>query len=65
MCNFAQNIKIKKASEYDQEISQSHIADQSTALWERATEHWLSQDIRKTVKVKQPVLSSPSRWLQN
>ena len=30
---------IPKKSEYDQEISQSHTADQSTAPWGRATEH--------------------------
>ena len=38
---------IKKASEYDQETPQSHIADQP---WHREEEpqnmHWLSQDIR-------------------
>ena len=55
----------KKASEYDQDIPQSHATDKATAPWGRAIEHWLSQDIKKTVKVKQPALSSPSRWLQN
>ena len=28
-----------KVSEYDQEISQSHTADQPTSSWERATWH--------------------------
>ena len=51
-------------SEYDQEIPQSHTADQPTAPWGRATEHIQSQDIQKTIKAKQPALSSLSRWLQ-
>ena len=34
-----------KKSEYDQEIPQSHAADQPTTLWGRATEHQKSQDI--------------------
>ena len=50
-------------NEYVQEISQSHTADQSTALWERVT-YLQSQVIRKTIKIKQPALSSSSRWLQ-
>ena len=29
----------QKASEYDEEIPQSHTADQPTARWRRATEH--------------------------
>ena len=29
----------KKVSEYDQEIPQSHTADQPTAPWGRATKH--------------------------
>ena len=41
----------KKASEYDQDISQSHTADQPTAPCWRATEQGLHQDIRMTVKV--------------
>ena len=50
-------------SEYDQEIPQSHTAEQPMTPQGRATEQ--SQDTRKTVKVKQQALSSPSRWLQN
>ena len=45
-------------SEYDQEIPQSPIADQPTAPWGRATEHLQLQDIHKTIKEKQPALSS-------
>ena len=56
---------VRKASEYDQEIQQSHTADQPTTPLVRATEQWQSQDIRKTVKTKQPALFPPSRWLQN
>ena len=39
-----------KASKYDQEIPQSHIAGQPMAFWGWATEQWLSQDNGKTVK---------------
>ena len=39
----------KKASENEQ----SNTADQPMAPWERATEHWLSQDIRETGKANQ------------
>ena len=52
-------------SEYDQEIPHSHTAYQPTAPWGRATEHRQSQDIQKTIKAKQPSLSSLSRWWQN
>ena len=48
-------------SEYHQEMPQSHTADQLTAPRERATEHLLSQDVGKRVKVKQSALSSLSR----
>ena len=44
--------------------NQTLSEDQPTASWGRATDHWLSQNIRKTDKVKQLALSSPSRWLQ-
>ena len=40
-------------NEYDQEIPQSHTADQPTAPLGRATTHKQSHDIRKTIKVKQ------------
>ena len=33
------NLVVKKVSEYDQEIQQSHTADQPTAPRGRATEH--------------------------
>ena len=36
----------KGVGEYDQEIPQSHTADQPTALRGRATEHPQQQDIR-------------------
>ena len=32
-------------SEYDQEIPQSHTADQPTTQWVRTTKHQKSQDI--------------------
>ena len=38
-----------KASDYDQEIPQSQIADQPSALRGNATEHLKSQDTRKTI----------------
>ena len=53
----------KAISEYAQEIPQSQIADKPVAPWGRVTQQ--SRDTRKTSKSKQPVLSSPSRWLQN
>ena len=40
--------KSKWISEYDQEIPQSHTADQTTVMCVRATEHLQPQDIRKT-----------------
>ena len=52
-------------SEYDQEIPQSHNPNQPTAPWGRFKEKLQLQDIRNTVKAKQPALSSSSRWLQN
>ena len=42
-----------------------HTADQPTAPRGRATEQAVSQDTRRTVKIKRPALSSPSRLLQN
>ena len=58
---------LKKACQYDQEMPQSHTADQPTAPWGRATDHFLSQSIKKAVNVKQAALSLsfPSRWLQS
>ena len=51
-------------SEYDQEIPKSQTADKPVASLElRATQQ--SRDSRKTNKIKQPALSSPSRRLQN
>ena len=47
---------VTKASYYNQEISQSHTADQLKAPGGRAMEHSLSQDIKKTVQAKQPAL---------
>ena len=49
---------------YDQEIPQSHTAIQSTAQCGTAIEHSQYQDNGKTIKTKQPALSSSSRWLQ-
>ena len=59
--NDADQIVPKKASEYEQKIPKSHTTDQLLAPRGRSTECLLSQDIRKTVKAKQPALSSPSR----
>ena len=56
---------LKKASEYDQEIPQSHTTYQSTASWAGATEHHQSQYMKTTIEAKQPALSFPSIWLQN
>ena len=53
-------------SEYDQEIPQSHTADQPPAPWERATEHRQSQDIRRTIKVRQLLDSHETpEWTEN
>ena len=52
-------IMFKKVSENDQGIPQSPTADQPTASPGRATEHLQPKDIRKTIKLKQPALSSP------
>ena len=38
----------QKASEYNQELQQLHTADQPSTSWGKATEHWLSQDIRRS-----------------
>ena len=54
---------LKIGSEYGMEIPQSLTAEKSVVSWGRATQQL--QDIRKTNKVKQSALSSPSRWLQN
>ena len=54
-----------KVSEYDQEIPKSQNADQPTTSWGRVTEDLQQQDILKTIKAKQPALSSSSSWLQN
>ena len=40
---------MKKVSEYDKEIPQSHTAYQPTTPWGRATEHQKSQDIYEEV----------------
>ena len=57
------NIHIEKiVSEYDQEIPQSQTADNPLAPRGRAAQP--SRDTMKTNYAKQPVLSSPSRWLQ-
>ena len=52
---------IRKVSEYDQDIPQSHTVDQPTTPLGRAREHQQPQHIMKTIKVKQPSLASPSR----
>ena len=49
---------VNKASEFDQEITQTHIADQPKALWRRTTEQYQSVDTGKTNKLKQPDLYS-------
>ena len=46
-------------SEYDQDIPQSHTADNHTTLQGRTKEQQQPQETRKTNKVKQPVLSLP------
>ena len=53
--------KSKRISEYDQEITQLDIADQPMTQYGRATTQYHSQDIRKTIKAKQPAIFSPSR----
>ena len=47
--------------EYDQEIPQFHTTDKPAASWGRVTEHKQSHNIGKTIKVKQPILSSSTR----
>ena len=51
--------KAKIVSEYDQEIPQSQTADNPMAPRGRAAQP--SRDTRKTIKAKQPALSSQSR----
>ena len=53
---------LEKVSEYDQEIPQSHNADQPMALLARDTEHKTATRRQKN-KVKQPALSSSARWV--
>ena len=65
-CSFmirTHTVNNSKSSEYDQIKPQSHTADQPTAPSRRVTENKQSQsqDNRKTIKIKQPALSSPSR----
>ena len=50
--------RFKKKRVKNQEIPQSDTADQPMAPPGRATEHRISQDIRKTGEAKQLVLSS-------
>ena len=52
---------LQKISEYGQEIPQSYTTDQPTTSLGRATEYLKYQDIQKTIKPKQPALSSSSR----
>ena len=52
---------MKKISEYDQEMPQSHTADYPRHR-EEESQNKLSQDTRNKIKEsKQPALSSPSR----
>ena len=39
-------------SEYDQEMPQSHTADNPMVSWEIATEHLKLHDIKNTIKIK-------------
>ena len=55
-----QNILLKIVSEYDQEIPQSHTADNPTAPREEPRAAQPSRDTRKTNQAKQPALSSSS-----
>ena len=68
--------KFLKTSEYDQEMPQSHTAHQPMASRGRATEHWLSQDTRKSNHLSLPhqddckldghkVLNNKTRTTQN
>ena len=54
-------------SEYEQEISEYNHTLQTNPLHREevlAIEHLQAQDTRKTIELKQPALSSSSRWLQ-
>ena len=51
---------IRKVSENDQEISQSHTADMPM-IPRGNTEHLQPHDIKQTYEVKQPGLSSTAR----
>ena len=57
--NIESYLSVHVLSEYDQEIPQSHTADNPMAPRGRATQP--SRDTRKTNKAKQLALSSPSR----
>ena len=43
---------MKKVSEYDQKIPQSHTADQPTARWGRATRHQEDKKVKSFFPVK-------------
>ena len=54
--------KTAAKSEYDNEIPKSHTADQHTAPCNKEPQNTnRHKDIKKTIKVKQPALSSSSR----
>ena len=48
----------QEVSQYDQDMEQSHTADQQEAPRGRDSEHQQLNDSKKTIKVKQPALSS-------
>ena len=52
-----------KVNEYDEEVPQSHTADQHTSLRGGATELLQLQYTKKTTEVKKPALSSSSKLL--
>ena len=52
---------IRKVSENDQEISQSHTADTPMIPRGRHMEHLQPHDIKQTYEVKQSALSSTAR----
>ena len=53
--------QVSMIRKYHSQIPQSHTADQPTAARGGAKVHLQSQVIRKTIKVKQPALSFPSK----
>ena len=63
--DFVWKVSFEKQSEYDKEMRKSQTTDKHMAPQERDTGHSQSHDIKNTIRVKQPALSTSERCLQN